>query len=99
MFNFLCDYLNYRIFSEERQYIYVIFSELYKKKRAIAKATAQVWGYVLLEKQNMYRKNYFLRFCKTQITAQTAEIMPHRVLISRLIINLKYLLSVSNVRT
>ena len=43
-------------------------------------------------------KNYFLRFCKTQITAQTAEIMPHRVLISRLG-NLKYLLSALDIRT
>lgn len=60
MFNFLCDYLNYRIFSEERQYIYVIFSELYKKKRAIAKATAQVWGYVLLEKTKYVPQKLFL---------------------------------------
>nr|DAY99911.1 MAG TPA: Nrap protein domain 1 [Caudoviricetes sp.] len=37
MFNFLCDYLNYRIFSEERQYIYVIFSELYKKRGLLQK--------------------------------------------------------------
>ena len=52
----------------------------------------------LLTPENMteygLQENYFLRFCMTQITAQAAEMMPHRVLISRLIINLKYLLSV-----